>query len=113
MFARPNARHHQVAYVTNDLDAAMELFKREYEAPGFFAFSNVDTGPHKPGDPQLRIALTRVGDVEVELIEPRGDTAAMYKDFMPGGDELSISIHHVAVREIGRAEGRERVCKDV
>src|SRR3546814_8518161 len=68
--------------------------------------------------PKLRIALTRVGDVEVELIEPLGDTAAMYKDFLPGGDELSIRFHHVAVRvegamEIGRASCRERVCQYV
>lgn len=113
MFARPNARHHQVAYVTNDLDAAMELFKREYEAPGFFAFSNVDTGPHKPGDPQLRIALTRVGDVEVELIEPLGDTAAMYKDFLPGGDELSIRFHHVAVRVEGAMDNWDKYAASI
>src|SRR3546814_21115845 len=99
MFARPNARHHRVAYVTNDLDAAMALFKREYEAPGFFAFSNVDTGPHKPGDPQLRIALPRGGDVEGALLGPLADTAALITDFRPGGDALSICYTNVAATD--------------
>src|SRR3546814_15148974 len=101
MFARPNARHHQVAYVTNDLDAAMELFKREYKAPGLFAFSNVDTGPHKPGDPQLRIALTHAGHVAVKLIKPLGDTAAMYKQFLPGGHEITCLSPHVSCKVNG------------
>jgi hypothetical protein len=103
MFARPDARHHQIAYVTNDLDAAVALFERDYGAPGFFVFSNVGSGAHQPGEPELRIALSNVGGNEIELIEPIGDTAPLFKDLLPragAGDdtELVIRFHHICIR---------------
>jgi hypothetical protein len=98
MFARPNAHHHQVAYVTNDLDRAVALFEREYAAPGFFVFDNVSTGAATPGGPRLRIALSNVGGVEIELIEPIGDTAPLYQEVLSPGPELQIRFHHVATR---------------
>jgi hypothetical protein len=98
MFARPDARHHQIAYVTNDLDRATALFERDYGAPGFFVFSNVDSGASKPGDPELRIALAHVGGIEIELIEPIGDTAPLFKAALTDGPDLDIRFHHVAIR---------------
>ncbi len=103
MFARPDARHHQIAYVTNDLDAAVALFERDYGAPGFFVFSNVGSGAHQPGEPELRIALSHVGGNEIELIEPIGDTAPLFKDALvkqAGGDAsgLVIRFHHTCIR---------------
>ena len=50
MFARPHAHHHQIAYVTNDLDGAIALVQRDYGAPGFFVFTNAGVGPE--GSPQ-------------------------------------------------------------
>ena len=38
MFARPNSQHCQVAYVTNNLDAAMATLKDAYGTPDFFEF---------------------------------------------------------------------------
>src|SRR3546814_3027144 len=55
----------------------------------------------------------RGGDVEVELIEPLGDTAAMYKDFLPGGDELSIRFHHVAVRVEGAMDNWDKYAASI
>jgi len=101
MFARAGARHHQVAYVTNDLDRAVAVFEREYGAPGFFVFSNVGTDAAKPGGPQLRIALSHVGGVEIELIEPIGDTAPLFRDVLAEGPDLDIRFHHVAIRVQG------------
>src|SRR5271165_2094440 len=97
MFALPNARHSQVAYVTNDLDAAAALLERNYGAPGFYKFDTMQSGVAKPGDPQLRIGLARVGGVEIELIEPLGSTAPMFSQVLPpGGAALAIRFHHVA-----------------
>src|SRR5271154_3264322 len=83
MFALPNARHSQLAYVTSDLDAASALFEREYGAPGFYKFDTMQSGVVSPGDPQLRIGLARVGGVEIELIEPLGTTAPMFSEVLP------------------------------
>lgn len=98
MFARPDARHSQIAYVTNDLDAAIRLFEREYGAPGFFVFSNVPPGVENPEGPVLKIALANVGGVEIELIEPQGDSAPLFSDPLPAGPDLAIVFHHIATR---------------
>jgi hypothetical protein len=107
MFARANAHHHQIAYVTNDLDRAVALFERDYGAPGFFVFSNVGTGAATPGGPELRIALSHVGGVEIELIEPLGDTAPLFKDPLAEGPALDVRFHHVAIRIGGPVENWE------
>lgn len=107
MFARPNAQHSQVAYVTNDIEAAARVLEARYGAPGFFHFSNVGPGRDIGGGPQLKIALVRVGGVEIELIEPIGDTAPLFKDVLPAGPELAIRFHHVAIRIDGPIENWE------
>jgi hypothetical protein len=107
MFAVPNARHSQVAYVTNDLDAAAALLEKEYALPGFYKFDNAAVS--QLGDPQLRIALARVGGVEVELIEPLGSTANLFSRVLPEpGMGLAIRFHHVAIRIEGSLEDWNR-----
>jgi hypothetical protein len=104
MFARANSQHHQVAYVTNDLNRAIALFKREYAAPGFFIGDNASTTQGRTDDPQLRLALCNVGGVEIELIEPIGNTAPLFSDVLKRGSELEIRFHHVAIRVDGPIE---------
>ncbi|MPS67277.1 MAG: hypothetical protein E2586_02105 [Novosphingobium sp.] len=100
MFARPNSLHSQVAYVTNDLPAAMARLKEEYGTPGFFEMCNIQPGEDPTGKPVLKIAIAVVGGVEIELIEPVGDTAPLFRDFLPQGNEheLAIRFHHIATR---------------
>jgi hypothetical protein len=107
VFAVPKARHSQIAYVTNDLDAAAALFERDYGAPGFYKFDNAQVA--QPGDPQLRIGLARVGGVEIELIEPVGATAPMFSRPLPEDrSEFAIRFHHVAIRIEGSLDDWER-----
>lgn len=101
MFARPNSQHSQVAYVTNDIAAAARTFQDVYGAPGFYHFSNVGPEGSIGDGPQLKIALARVGGIEIELIEPIGDTAPLFADVLPGGPDLAIRFHHVAIRIAG------------
>jgi len=108
MFALPNSGFHQVAYVTNDLAGAMVLFEREYGIPGFYSFSNTDNGVVPEDGAALRIALAHVGGVEIELIEPIGNTAPLYSAILPQGDALAIRFHHVAVRIEGTIEDWHR-----
>ena len=98
MFARANSRHSQLAYVTNDLDRAMAALKDAYGVPGFFEFSNFQPGEDSAGKSVLKIALAVVGGVEIELIEPVGDTAPLFSDPLPAGEDLAIRFHHVAMR---------------
>ena len=103
MFARPNAQHSQIAYVTNDIEAAARQFSEHFSTPGFFIFENPRGEPGMPS-PHLKIGLARVGGIEIELIEPIGDTAPLFSDVLPGGDGLAIQFHHVAIRIDGPVE---------
>ena len=98
MFARINAHHQQLAYITNDLDQAVAMFERVYQAPGFFVFTNAGTNAASVDDPQLRIALANVNGVEIELIEPVGGGDALFKEVLPHSPGLHVVFHHVAIR---------------
>jgi Glyoxalase/Bleomycin resistance protein/Dioxygenase superfamily len=107
MFAVPNARHSQVAYVTNDLDAAAALLEKQYGIPGFYKFDT--TGVAQPSDPQLRIGLARVGGVEVELIEPLDSKQSVFTGVVAKArTPLEIRFHHVAIRIEGTLADWER-----
>lgn len=119
MFARPNASHSQVAYVTNDLEAATALLQEQYGAPGFFTFTNTEPGMEQIGQMQLKIGLARVGGVEIEVIEPIGDTAPLFSDVLKAGagaegragdsdgNGLVIRFHHICSRVDGPIENWE------
>lgn len=107
MFARPNLSHSQLAYVTNDIAAAAALLEREFGVPGFFIFSNVQPGMEQMGGTQLKIGLARVGGVEIELIEPIGDTAPLFSDVLAGGERLELRFHHSCARIDGPIENWE------
>ncbi|CAM8672824.1 VOC family protein [Sphingobium sp.] len=98
MFARPNSHHSQIAYVTNDMEAAIARLAAEYGTPGFFEMSNIQPGEDPAGKPVLKIALAVVGGVEIELIEPVGDTAPLFSDVLPDREGLAICFHHIASR---------------
>jgi hypothetical protein len=104
MYARPNAQHSQIAYVTNDLERAMALFQTDFGTPGFLQFSNTDNPPANWGGEVLKIALAKVGGVEIELIEPEGDTAPLFSDPLPKDGSFAIVFHHVANRIDGPIE---------
>ena len=101
MFARPNASHSQIAYVTNDIDAAAAVLQAQFGGPGFFIFSNEQPGMETPGGAALKIGLARVGGVEIEIIEPIGDTAPLFRNALPDGDDLVLRFHHICSRVEG------------
>lgn len=98
MFARPKATHSQVAYVTNDLDRALAVFRDEYDVPAFHVFGNDAPGLVQSDGARLKIALAKVGDVEIELIEPIGDSAPLFSAVLPSDGSFAIRFHHVAYR---------------
>ncbi len=97
MFFRPNARHNQIAYVTNDMERALSVFRDDYGVPAFHVFANDTPGLIQSDDARLRIALALVGGVEIELIEPQGDTAPLFSAVLSGGG-FAIRFHHIACR---------------
>ena len=101
MFPRPGARHSQIAYVTNDLDRALAVWRDQFGVPAFFVFAN-DTPGLKFSHPyQLKIALAHVGGTEIELIEPLNGSAPLHAGPLPADGSFALRFHHVAMRIAG------------
>jgi methylmalonyl-CoA/ethylmalonyl-CoA epimerase len=106
----------QVALVVRDLDATMRAYVHEY---GIGPWEIYEFNPEtvtdmvkdgKPAEYAFRLAVTMVGSVQWELIQPLDDTS-MFAEFLATKGE---GLHHVAVGvpdyadalETMRAKGR-------
>jgi hypothetical protein len=80
----------QVAYLTNDLEAAVALYLTHYGV-GEFAIREMPTGE---GGPARRLALAWTGPVMVEIIQIMDTPSPLYEmDFGPGA--FAMRHHHV------------------
>ena len=101
MFAKPSAIYSQTAYVTNDMQQALAVFRDHYDVTSFYVFANDAPGMVQSDGAQLKIALAVVGGVEIELIEPQGHTAPLFSALLPDDGSFAIRFHHVAYRVEG------------
>lgn len=102
MFPLPNARHSQIAYVTNDLDRAMDVWRDQFDVPAFYVFTNDMPGLEASHPYQLKIALANVGGTEIELIEPLHGSAPLHAEPLPADGSFAMCFHHVAMRITGK-----------
>lgn len=77
----------QIAYVTNDIDQAADLFRDRY-GTGDFQFMR-----ELPGG-QIQIALAFAGDMMIELIQPINDTLGVYANWIAGERGFAVRHHH-------------------
>jgi len=89
----------QLGYVTRSLEDAMTLCRDRF---GIGDYHVIDASLVNPRSGN-RVASAWVGDVMIELIEPRGETAPIYADYLPAGDD-AIRLHHhaYATRDVAR-----------
>jgi hypothetical protein len=99
----------QIAYVTNDLAQACATF-RDYGIPRFHIVEReLDAMVRgERGTLRLGLALAAVGDVEIELIEPRGGRADLYTELLPRDGRFAVALHHLRVRVSGTLDDWER-----
>lgn len=108
MFPSPNARHSQIAYVTNDLDRALAVWRDEFGVPAFHIFTNDMPGLESSHAYPLKIALAHVGGTEIELIEPLLGNAPLHAEPLPRDGSFAMCFHHVAMRIEGTLADFER-----
>jgi hypothetical protein len=77
----------QLAYVTNDLNAASVCLRERYGTGEFAFFRNL------PGS-VMEIALAYAGDTMIELIEPKSGAPALYSGWIDNREGLVIRHHH-------------------
>jgi len=97
----------QVAWVTPDLNRAMDQFAEKYSISEFFsteiAFPARLFG--EEGEMHIRLALANIDNMQVELIQPiGGGIARIYREALPADGSHANVFHHVCVRIEGGIE---------
>jgi catechol 2,3-dioxygenase-like lactoylglutathione lyase family enzyme len=104
--------HYQNAYVTRDLDGALEIFRARY---GFDKFRRMEvsydlTTRAGRGTASVKLALGWIGEVQYEIIEPVSGLIDVYREGL--SDESPLHFHHVCMRVPDWAEFRARVDRE-
>ncbi|MFT4046429.1 MAG: VOC family protein [Solimonas sp.] len=89
--------HYQNAYVTPDIEKALDIFRTRYgvqNARYFQAETEVWT-PEGKGIAVNKIAFIWIGRLQYELIEPVSGPVALYRDALPA---QGLRFHHVCMR---------------
>ena len=107
MLASTNARHHQVAYVTNDMDRALKVFADRYGVGRFYPLLTGDE-PIPADGVRMKVGLATVNGTEVELIQPLGEGPNLYADALPRDGRFALALHHLCIRIEGPLENWER-----
>jgi hypothetical protein len=84
------SEHFQMAYVTNDMDRAFDLFSRQLGIRDF-----VRLGGPTPEGGQVRAEFAWMGSVMYEIIEASGPGSEIFNGRMPGGDGFKLFHHHL------------------
>ena len=87
----------QVAYLVNDIGRATRHWVDVMGVGPFFVLehmtSNHSTFRGKPTTPELSIAFSQSGPVQIELIQQHNDAPSQFREFIDAGRE---GQHHVA-----------------
>ena len=83
------AEHFQMAYATNDIDRAYDIFRARY---GIREFR--DLGGPLPNGGEIRVKLAWVGTMMYELLTASGPGSALYIGALPT-DRFAIRHHHL------------------
>lgn len=98
---------HQIAYVTNDFDLALDIFRTRFGVTRFLELRDIRFPLSNDGkEARCHIALARSGGLEIELITPIGG-ADLYSEPV-AGPGFRMAFHHVAQR-LPDLEGLEAV----
>lgn len=88
----------QVAFVVNDIDAAMERWIREMGIGPFFVIRNakMDELRYRGKDVfvDASFAMAQAGNIQIELCQQHNEAPSAYRDTFPDGGE---GLHHMCV----------------
>lgn len=92
-------KHFQNAYITRDIDKAIETFRKRLNGPidarSFEVTVNVTT-PKGSGFATNKLAFIWIDNLQYELIQPVAGLVDVYSEQLPADD--SLKFHHVCMR---------------
>jgi len=104
--------HYQNAYVTHDLDRAIELVNRRYGTRDWIVFEPdmILRTPDGDKPSSVRAALAWAGGLQLELIQPTRGWHEHYLPFLPTDTSSPVPrFHHIAVRRDDLDAMREEI----
>ena len=89
--------HYQNAYVTPDIEKALDIFRTRYgvQNPRYFQAETEVWTPNGSGIAVNKIAFIWIGKLQYELIEPVSGPVAMYQEAVP---KQGLRFHHICMR---------------
>jgi hypothetical protein len=106
--------HYQNAYITHDLDKAMQIVTDRYDVKDYITFEPDMVLKTPDGDRQasVRVALGWCGDVQIELIQPVSGWTDPYAVVLPADtSDVAPRFHHIAVRRDNLEEMRAEIAR--
>jgi hypothetical protein len=106
--------HHQNAYVTHDLDRAMEIFADRFGVDTFARFEPDMVVKTLSGEKPMctRVASTWAGGLNIELIEPVSGYVDHYVALLPKDRSDAVPrFHHMSFRRDDEAQMREEIAR--
>jgi hypothetical protein len=103
----------QLGYVTRDLERATAFFEEKLGASGFVLADHQLVGDFggRQREFAMRVALARVGDRQIEIIEPVSGAVEFYRDGIDY-DRSVVTLHHVGIGVPGGIEAWDQVVTD-
>jgi len=106
--------HHQNAYVTHDLDRAIERMSKRFGIEKFDRMDPEMTIKTSIGEQPLRVrvASTWVGGLNIEIIQPVSGYVDHYATMLPADrSDPTPRFHHMSFRRDDEAQMREEVAR--
>jgi Glyoxalase/Bleomycin resistance protein/Dioxygenase superfamily len=108
--AEPAAPHRpldnavQIAYVTNDIDRATEMFRTVYGVGRWLELAGMSGRQTvlikaRTGPIEIRAMIAYVGAVQFELIQPIVDPGRLYTGFLPADGTFAVRFHHLGFNQ--------------
>lgn len=102
----------QIAFLPEDLDAALKYWTKTVGVGPFFLLENVRLGEMKyrgqPSDAVFSIAIGYWGDIQIELIRAENDAPSIYS----GEYAVKDQMHHICIF-VESIEQARRACAEV
>lgn len=99
VFGQPRGGIFQMAYVVQDLDAAIAYWIRDLKVGPWFRLDRFDGGPdaaHRGGGytATVDLAMAFAGHMQIELIQPNDEEPSVYREMI---DATGYGFHHFGV----------------
>ncbi len=86
----------QMAWVTNDIDQAVALFRERHDAGEFFIVRDLEAQLAGDKIAWMNLAVADAGGIDIELIQPLGGDDHVWREILRGDGGFEMHFHHHA-----------------